>query len=102
MRFPKTSTCGESLMMEDERKAYKDPPATDWYPGDVPPVKNRVGYYVVRNNPDSVQKRLKFTRLNASFRRWWDGKRWLTWKDGDPSVMGSPHHQWCGLTEKVI
>lgn len=75
------------------------PPETDWYRGDVLPVY--VGYYRVRNNPDSKGKR--FTHLNCENPRWWDGEQWLCWKNGPVSVMGhyGNNHQWCGLTKEV-
>lgn len=101
MRFPKVTMRGETMLSEEDRLAYKNPPATDWYPGDTPPLKSRIGYYMVRNNPESLSKRAKFLRLNAPGRRWWNGKFWEAWKGGPSSIMGGKHHQWCGLTKEV-
>lgn len=72
---------------------------TPWFNRDVDPV--RTGKFKVRNNPAiPCPEALQLT--DAQF-RFWDGKQWLTWEGGEPSIFGAHEsHQWCGLLSDPV
>lgn len=78
---------------------------TRWIDGGIKPLPERAGYYQVRNNPNREMWPRRGWMINAIdnngvSKRYWNGKRWLAWKDGPPSVMGRTGlHQWRGLTK---